>query len=282
MIPNKIFFVVFLINVDVSTIVELLNDNAGAAQSIVAASSLLISVLIYVVYRKQNKISAAQHKSAVDVTKFRTHEQRDSIELQLSNYGQGAAKNIRGIVIPRIKEHNDDITNPTIINPTKTSVNLDRTDVIEDDEWNLVSGSTLSPGEKNQRYVLQLALNVEGLNKVINMEVPFLNRIIQWLYFEALGNQRERIPVFEDAVSMLASSGVDRLELEVKLRHKDALGRSQQDEVLHYMVPIVDGIGLQEAIDNGCEMSDYSKNKDEFEEDLSRLKLTHDVESSST
>jgi len=254
--------------INTSEFIRTLNQNSGAAQTLVATVSLIVTFFIFIIYMEQNKISAAQHKASVDIIRFSNHSRRDSIELEVSNFGDGPAKNLTGVITPRIRDIPDsDLTG----NPTTTRVEIDKKEAMESENWNLVSGSSLGPRETEKSFILQLSLDFKGRN-TFQIRGHRL-RLLERLYFDVLDHERERIPIFRETMSDLAEEGIDRLELEIKMEYLDGLGERNQQAVLHYMIPVIKNISLETALEEGCELKSYLRNSDDFEESLTRLEL---------
>jgi hypothetical protein len=256
-----------------------LNTNAGAAQSVSAAASVFISILILLVYRKQNQIESVQHEAAVSIEKFRKYDKPDSIEIVVSNFGDGAAKNLTGVISPELTEDGKASLGPqTEVSLQDTEVSLDRKDILENPDWEVVSGSSLGPRQSGESFVLQSTLDLKGHNKVSGQGLPIIGGLVDYIHFEVCSNERNRIPVFRDAIETLLEEDIDRLKLRISIRYRDGLKNENYEPVMEYVIPIVENTDLSEAFENGCDIQEYQRNPESFEEDIARMRLNADEE----
>ncbi|WP_372478931.1 hypothetical protein ACAH01_08805 [Halomicrobium sp. HM KBTZ05] len=260
--------------------------NPKTAEVFVGVASLLVSVLIYTVYRKQVALSRLEQRPILHTNRYRVPSSVDrasnpGIVIKLSNYGDGSATTMKGkITIAPVKIEGMDSKLGLLRHwlrekiPTSASawIRLTAPESDEDVEgatWNQIYGSKIGPKESKEYHIPFL------LNTNISIWPDSLSQY--WSRLTIWRTQNPHTYGFTSAMTELTdstnaegntSSLENHYRLKIRIEHGNPAGYHGSEPVFDYIIPPDDDQTLNEALTAGRPYEEFRDNPAGYLDDV--------------
>jgi len=251
-------------------------------EALAALLSVVLTTLIAIVYREQVKLKKLEQRPIIAAQAYKKHDV-DSIAVRLKNYGHGSATQIqvRTIVAPvdaRVIDTwgdrfvvwcKDRIPTSSSAYPVIKSISANtesKSDGDSDsDAWEQPYGARMAPSESGQ-YRIELSLKInpnlfpDSFSRQWHQLRPWLPRTVN--------QQNPYVKTFGAAIEDLQNSA-EHYRLRVLVQPANEFGAAEKGTVFDYMIPAIDGLTIQQALDIGVPYERFRNNREEYEAQVS-------------
>ena len=254
---------------------DILGVEPKTAEVLLATVSVVVSGLMYTIYRKQVKLSQFEQRPILHTNRYRIPSGADSrqnpgVIIELKNHGNGGATNMSGkVTIAPVRIDGLDSGWGMLLFwlreriPKSASAWTRLTapgDEDEDSEWNEIHGSKIGPGE-TEEYRVPFSLNT---NTTILPDRWSWNR-------SRLTVWRSRDPNTLGFTSALSELSVDderlsdhalqpHYRLKVSVEHENPAGYRGSEPVFDYIIPPFESQTLEDALEEGRPYEEFKDN----------------------
>lgn len=232
------------------------------AQAIIALLSLLVqgflTYMIYSVNDELKELESENHTPQFEVGRYRYYprKEKDSFEVEISNFGQGSVRNLVGIA----KALPDDSDK---FDPKPVEIPLERTKAVESD-WNAVRANGVAPNEHDVEFVCEASLKFGNLEEQDEDatendedEVPEEDKELKTLHFQ-------------QAMADLSRKGVENVRFKYWLEFDNEYCSEEETKhkVIDLIFPAQEDWTLERAINKGWDYKDYESDKSGYEMEM--------------
>ncbi|WP_336000194.1 hypothetical protein [Halorientalis halophila] len=247
-------------------------------EALAALLSVVLTTLIVLVYREQVKLKKLEQRPIIAAQAYKKHDV-DSIAVQLKNYGHGSATQIqvRTIVAPVdarvIDTWGDRLVVwgknriPTsssaypVIKPISVNNESEENGESDSDAWKQPYGARMAPSGSGQ-YRVELSLKTNP-NVFPDSFSRRWHQFRPWLP-KTVNQQNPYVKTFGAAIEDLQDSA-EHYRLRVLVRPANEFGVAEKETVFDYVIPAVDGLTIEQALDIGMPYDRFRNNREEYE-----------------
>lgn len=228
------------------------NNLQGAQITIMAVALVVEGLLTYMIFSVNDElkeIEAEHHTPQFEVGRYRYYprKEKDSFEVEISNFGQGSVRDLVGVAEALPDDSNK-------FDPIPIEIPLERREAVESN-WNAVRANGVAPNEHNVGFICEAGLKFGSLNTEDD---------------DTEEDTETETLHFQQAVADLTDQGVENIRFRYWLDFDNEYCDEEETrhEVIDLIFPAREEWDLKKAINDGWEYEEYVTDKQGYEMDV--------------